>query len=256
MENLLKILVEERQSLEHAKAALASTPSGTLRKKGEAYFLHFEGRYASLAKHPDFLKKLCRKKLIRSKIAASEKNIKVLKSALKKICKSAPEDLIGDFPSTYKGLPITAYYHPDALKWLEEEPKPSTFHEESLVFTTPNGVKMRSKSEWMIGTLLEKYGLLYRYEQEIVIDGVKISPDFAIMNPFTGEIFYWEHFGGLHLDGYGKRVESKLFLFQKAGYQAFKNFFFTFEADTKIPGKIEGLIIQIRNSQKCFRVIG
>ena len=47
------------------------------------------------------------------------------------------------------------------------------------------------------------------YERELTLDGVTRFPDFAIEDAESGEIFYWEHCGMLHVPSYKQRWEEK-----------------------------------------------
>ena len=65
-------------------------------------------------------------------------------------------------------------------------------------FETPRGEKVRSKSEWMIASMLADAGVPYRYEEIVAISpqfGVFFHPDFTVLNKRTRKVYYWEHFG-------------------------------------------------------------
>lgn len=245
MEALMSLLERNQQQLNDLSKELAASPAGSLREKDGVFYQVLDRKFRSLRKYPVGFDQLCRKKLVALQLPALKKNVYALSLALESMSEMAPEGLLKQLSKGYHGIPIHHFYHPDALIFMREKYEVKTFREDEKVFTTTKGLKVRSKSEWMIATLLEQSGLLFRYEAKIWVNGVEIHPDFIIMNPFTGEIFIWEHFGGLAFDGYGGKVDDKIFLFQKAGYKPFKNFFFTFEADTKIAGRLESLIEQM-----------
>jgi hypothetical protein len=69
---------------------------------------------------------------------------------------------------------------------------------------------VRSKSEVIIADHLKHRGVDYAYEQALTIDGVTKYPDFTIEDMETGETFYWEHCGMLHVPSYRRRWEEKL----------------------------------------------
>ena len=42
-----------------------------------------------------------------------------------------------------------------------------------------------------------KHRIPFRYECELILGGAVFHPDFTIRHPRTGEIYYWEHLGGM-----------------------------------------------------------
>jgi hypothetical protein len=65
-------------------------------------------------------------------------------------------------------------------------------------YETPRGDKVRSKSEWIIASMLENAGVPYRYEEIVPLDGrvgVFMHPDFTVLNKRTRQVYYWEHCG-------------------------------------------------------------
>lgn len=84
------------------------------------------------------------------------------------------------------------------------------FFEEYLIHRTSRGEMVRSKSEVIIAEHLANSGLEYSYERELTLDGVTRFPDFTIEDAESGEIFYWEHCGMLHVPSYKQRWEEKL----------------------------------------------
>ena len=84
------------------------------------------------------------------------------------------------------------------------------FFEEHLIHRTARGEMVRSKSEVIIANALAVKGVEYAYERPLTIDGVTKYPDFTIEDMESGETFYWEHCGMLHVPGYLKRWKEKL----------------------------------------------
>ena len=72
-------------------------------------------------------------------------------------------------------------------------------------YETPRGEKVRSKSEWIIASMLDKAGVPYRYEEIVPLDGdvgVFMHPDFTVLNKRTRKVYYWEHFGAMSNNDY------------------------------------------------------
>jgi ATP-dependent exoDNAse (exonuclease V) alpha subunit len=84
------------------------------------------------------------------------------------------------------------------------------FFEQNLIHRTARGEMVRSKSEVIIADHLKHRGVEYAYEQALTIDGVTKYPDFTIEDAETGQTFYWEHCGMLHVPSYRRRWEEKL----------------------------------------------
>lgn len=66
---------------------------------------------------------------------------------------------------------------------------------ENLKYLTNRGEKVRSKSERFIADALFEFNLDYRYEQKLVLNEYTFHPDFTIINPLNGSLYYWEHLG-------------------------------------------------------------
>jgi hypothetical protein len=84
------------------------------------------------------------------------------------------------------------------------------FFEEDLIHRTARGEMVRSKSEVIIANHLAARNIEYGYEQPLKIGGTTKYPDFTIEDAESGETFYWEHCGMLHVPRYRRRWEEKL----------------------------------------------
>jgi hypothetical protein len=110
------------------------------------------------------------------------------------------------------------------------------FFEEHLIHRTARGEMVRSKSEVIIANVLAAKGVDYAYERPLTIEGVTKYPDFTIEDMASGQTFYWEHCGMLHVTSYRRRWEEKLAWYQKHGIRA--------HADG---GGVEGALILTRD---------
>ena len=81
---------------------------------------------------------------------------------------------------------------------------------------------VRSKSEVIIADHLANNGIEYGYEQPLTIEGVTKYPDFTIEDVESGQTFYWEHCGMLHLPSYRRRWEAKLGWYRAHGILPWK----------------------------------
>ena len=91
------------------------------------------------------------------------------------------------------------------------------FYDENLCIRTAQGHYVRSKSECIIANALLSYGITYRYEYPIEIDGEKYLPDFLIYKA-NGQLIIWEHLGMLDDEEYRKRAAVKISNYIKAGF--------------------------------------
>ncbi|KAB2848735.1 MAG: AAA family ATPase [Hyphomicrobiaceae bacterium] len=91
------------------------------------------------------------------------------------------------------------------------------FFEEHLIHRTARGEMVRSKSEVIIANALAATGVDYAYERPLTIEGVTKYPDFTIEDMESGQTFYWEHCGMLHVPSYLRRWEEKLAWYRAHG---------------------------------------
>lgn len=178
----------------------------------------------------EFAEKLALKKLkiARLRDATDEKN--AIDRALHLLPKERRVDVFFQESEAHRDL-VKEYYQPredDFEKWAQEyERNPN--HPEKLKVKTPLGYKVRSKSEYIIASLLYKYGIYFRYEGAFQVGDVTIYPDFMIMHPVTGEIFIWEHFGIADQESYATNIELKLRTYRASGYYPMINLITTYE---------------------------
>lgn len=77
--------------------------------------------------------------------------------------------------------------------------------------TTKEGVLVKSKAEQIIADELYDSGIPFRYELGLrCADQSFRSPDFTIMSPSTGKVFYWEHFGMIDKPEYARDMVDKM----------------------------------------------
>ena len=111
------------------------------------------------------------------------------------------------------------------------------FYEERLIHRTLREEMVRSKSEVIIADHLTRHGIVYGYEQPLTIGGVTKYPDFTIEDAESGNKFYWEHCGMLHVPSYFKRWTEKLAWYKANGI-----------APLSEGGGSRGILIETRDS--------
>ena len=245
MRLIQKQVIKYQQLLAKLQQELEKLPSGCLYYR-RGYFMHSDkGKEVGVTHNEVLLRQLARKKLLERWIKEIQANLSL------KLCKSPQwqyttmDEKLKSLPSAYQKLPREYFYHPSVEKFLSAPYTQNPFKEDKKDYKTRNGVWVRSRAEKMIGDLLEDFGLPYRYEVLFKAGKKSIYPDFIIINPFTGKIFIWEHYGALHELGYEKSMNDKMDLYRRNGYQLFKNLIATFEFDIRNAERLEEIIKDI-----------
>lgn len=102
-------------------------------------------------------------------------------------------------------------------------------------YVTKAGERVRSKSELIIANMLYDENISYGYEISCVAN---FRPDFTVVNPVIGKVFYWEHFGMMDNPEYLSNCINKLQRYSCAGFVPGKNLIVTFES-TNMPLNID-----------------
>ena len=164
------------------------------------------------------------------------KAVPILESKIKACRKFLELDKIYDPLQIEQILPLQ-YATPSADVFLKGDINPgdlsaynsNPLYPENLIHTTAYGVKVRSKSEALIGTQLEMHGLLYQYEPEIRCGSKPYYPDFAVLHPVLRRLIYWEHFGMIDDPEYMRHALMKLDEYAKNGIYLGINLIITYE---------------------------
>ena len=137
--------------------------------------------------------------------------------------------------SIYKELlsPVFQSTSQNIQDWVNSPYEKNEKYPERLIFETNFGISVRSKSEAIIAMMLQSNKIPFRYECALEMEKTKIYPDFTIMHPRSGEIFYWEHFGMMDVEEYVKQAVSKLQLYMRNGYLLSQNLIITSETKEK-----------------------
>lgn len=115
--------------------------------------------------------------------------------------------------------------------WMNSPYPKNPNHPENLTCTTSSGIMVRSKSEAIIEALLHTNHIPFRYECSLERDGITMYPDFTILHPVTGKVYYWEHFGLIDKPGYQQTVLSKLQFYFSHGIVPTINLITTYETN-------------------------
>lgn len=138
---------------------------------------------------------------------------------------------------------MAAAYDAAEEEWLRKPYHQSTYKEETRIYVTSRGLRVKSKSEQIIAELLYKYGIAFRYEQVVPYEGYELAPDFTIRRR-DGKIFYWEHHGMMTIDRYRSIQKWKYDAYEQLDIVPWDNLIATYDQpDGTINIKeIEGII--------------
>jgi len=245
MKNLASVVKKFEKLLQDVIDELRTLPEGALVKQNSSYYHKIGNKKIGITGNKEMLCKLCRKKFLLAFQNQLKNNLFYLTRSPEKMDFTLPIELIKTFSSTYQSLPLSNFYHPSVKGWLSAPVKKNLFKPEECKYQSSKGIGLRSKSEVFIADKLEAYGLLYKYDTLITLRNKTIAPDFNIINPFTGNMMMWEHYGATHIEKYAKNMDDKMDLYLRNGYIPFETIIYTFESDVRNPERLAYLIENI-----------
>ena len=255
---LKKLLVEKEMYQKYAEGfekELASLPEGFLTRKvinGNAYFYQLikdefgitKQKYLS-SKGNDFVSAIKRRHFVEKSLTLLNNDIKALDTFLSRFNPYDAAEVTLTLPEVYQNLPKKDSYDKhenfSELSWQDIPYKKNEAYPEGLINYSADGVKVRSKSEALIASILEKKNIPFRYEAELRLGDHLYYPDFTILKPSDGEIIYWEHFGMNNNVQYSISMEQKLILYTRYSIIPWENLIITFDSKN---GSIDTQIIQ------------
>lgn len=222
LENAIKML----------ETSLKNAPQGTIRIAAKGKSLQFyhltekgdkKGKYLS-KKDLSLAQKIIQAHNDKLQLAAFQEEYTAIKKLL-----SLPEN-----SKSFRQLSSQNQYRKDlitpatisakdyAKEWLSVPYKAKSFTEDSPVFTTSNGLRVRSKSEIIIAETLLSAGIPFRYEYPVPVQIndsiVDFHPDFYCLNLRTRKEFVWEHFGMMDTPEYADNAVSKMNSYARNNY--------------------------------------
>ena len=133
-------------------------------------------------------------------------------------------------------IPVTLSNEEYAKQWQSKKYEAPGFSENSLLYVTQSGLRVRSKSEIIIADLLQQKKVPFLYESPLELKtfyGKKIfHPDFCCLNLRTRQEFYWEHFGMMDDPEYSANAVGKLKIFNENHFKQGKNLIITMESQS------------------------
>ena len=217
-----------------------------------------DGRYLrkDITSHENEIKALARKGFLGRMIKLMRADLRKLQQLTRDFQTFEADEIISSMASVYKKLPsnwLTQYvryndhqnmsFDPllvaernsqasERMKihraWAEAPYDSSRFREEEKSKVTSRGLRMRSKSEVMIAEMLYQYGVPFRYEQVLMLDGKTFAPDFTFQDAVL-ELFYMEYCGMMGDPEYVKRHMWKRDIYEQNGIVPWKNIYYIYE---------------------------
>lgn len=259
-----------QETLEECEAEIALLPVGSLvcsrDKRGLVrYYQAFRdesGKYRRLGigKKEALKRELARKGYLESVARALEHNMRVLERASSQYIDCDPAALIDRVRDGLKGFSDTDYVCTRINRilldldgsdekriashaaWGQAPYERSTRYGEALTLLTSHGERMRSKSEVLIAEKLYVYGIPFRYEQVLDIEGVEFAPDFTFEGN-DGQEFYLEFCGMMDDAEYVAAHQRKRAIYEQAGLTEWGRMMYVYASGNEINmAEIDALI--------------
>lgn len=224
---------------------LKSLPEGSLigrKVRGKDCYYHYKpsktpgvkARETYLGKKDkELIAALCRRRFIEDSIPVIQEIINCKKLYFETCPEYNPTQIYQSLPKAYRGLDYNCEFgiaeNKQVSIWMNEDYDRNELYRENLIHTTQNGLRVRSKSESIIASLLETYDIPFRYEATLILDGSHYYPDFTILNPQDDRIVYWEHFGMVDNEKYAEKMNKKMGNYIKHGILQGDNLIVTME---------------------------
>ena len=211
-------MVQERQriarKIEELQRKIRSYPEGKLICAGNGKYVKW---YISYGNNRTYIKKkdrtlaekMAAKKYLTAVLIELDAEKKAIESYLKHH-RTETSHLL-ETPGYQELLvPFFKSFEQSAWEWMNEPYEKNEAFPTALIHQTVVGIKVRSKSESMIVKVLAEHGIAFRYEWRLDFGEGSAYPDFTIMHPVTGKLYYWEHFGMMNKREYRNRAVNKI----------------------------------------------
>lgn len=131
-------------------------------------------------------------------------------------------------------VPVAPDQNAYTENWLADRYELKGFPEGAPEYYTGSGIRVRSKTEWMIAEMLEKEKIPFYYERPLNLHGLgTIHPDFTVLNRRYRKTYFWEHMGMLDDESYRNHALNRIEYYILNGYLPGRDLILTFETSTK-----------------------
>lgn len=201
-------------------------------------------KYLSQKKDAKLIAQLGDKRYAKEAIKNLEQNLKAIDIFLAKVTDEVGVYLADKLEE--KGIPTTSRtclsQKAKGTAWVEKKrrekkedmTKNASYYEKyksSQKFPTLGGDVVRSKGEGLIADILFSNQIPYAYEDKLEFGDEFKYPDFAIYDPVSDRVLYYEHFGRIDKEDYLMTTIMKLHFYLRHGLKPGVDFIFTFETE-------------------------
>ena len=226
--------------------------------KGKSYFLKRSDNKVEYIPRKDVetIKALSQKLYTAKVIKSAETDVEQIDKCIATLSKteSSSQAILDSIPKALHRY-IDTETHVDeeyAEKWASGKVTDKNPKEAEKEYETPSGIKVKSKSEWMIARILDDYHVPYYYEKPFddygpIYTGLpryNLFPDFTCLNKRTGKTFYWEHLGKMDDTSYVAKNINRIMNYAAYGIYPGNGLIVTYESNS-IPFRysyVSGLI--------------
>ena len=157
-------------------------------------------------------------KFLEHTIDILNRNIRLCRQLVRKFRSYDVISLLNSLKKVYRSLPPGRCFRTPDTRNADERRKElldlkelhPPLYPEKLTIVTDDGTIVRNKAELVIANMLYNLGIPYVYEAPLLVNGVWVHPDFTIILPESGEIYYIEHVGFLEDTGYVEDFGRKM----------------------------------------------
>ena len=226
---MLEIMLEEYSRLSdripELITALKKLPKGKLyasrNSKYTKWYQYINGQSLYIRKSDiDFAKALASATFLRIQLKEAQEQMDAVKAYLRNSGSTDSESFLETHEEIRVLLNMAMPLSESVRQWANAPYQKSTMPYNGTLYKTLKGDLVKSRAEKEIADALFLAGIPYRYECAISFDGGRTFyyPDFTIMDPRTGKIFLWEHFGMEDLNYYRNNNADKMYTYFSAGY--------------------------------------
>lgn len=258
---LLNELKERKRTIEgllsYLRRQIAHAPLGYLRlNKHKQRYQYYQVRQKGDTKGV-YLRR--DKDSVAVKLAQKDYNIRLSEELAEQL--KVIDRFLGDFKPEKVGQIYNALHperqkmvtplYPDEEKfvtdWQNKPYRRKAFAPGAAEYYTAKGERVRSKSEIMIADTLNRFGVPYRYEYPMNVEGLGVvHPDFNCLNKRTRQEYFWEHNGMMGNPDYSRYAVNKIEKYMLAGLMPGSSLILTFETEaTPLSARI--IELQIKN---------
>ena len=238
------IMLEEQKRLNllinELENKLKTLPDGTLQIKNRGKYqvwYHYVNKKHTLIQKKDIAlaQKLADAAFSRFRLKESKAALKAVKAYLRNADYMNSDEYLQSHPEIRKLLLQSGFTSEDATYWANIPYKKPDIEYKGTLYKTLKGEMVKSRAEKDIADALFLAGIPYRYECGISFNNGKTwyYPDFTILDPRTGNIFLWEHFGMEELDYYRHKNANKMYVYFDNGYIPGKNLICTSSSENQ-----------------------